>query len=129
MNLEKVFCPNLDCPARGQCGRGNISVHSAKEKRCYCSVCQQTFSVTKGSIFYRLKTEPQMVLWVIALLAYGCPVQAIVVALGLDDRGIALCRPLLLAVDGLVSYVSAFQRAFRSPVPRWGQPGRCHLRP
>ena len=32
-------------------------------------------------------------------------------------------------MDGLASYVGAFQRAFRSPVPRWGQRGRCQLRP
>lgn len=31
-------------------------------------------------------------------------------------RAVALCRPLLLAVDGLASYVKAFQQAFRTPV-------------
>ena len=208
MNLATIFCPNLDCPARGQTGRGNVQVHSHKEKRCYCKVCHKTFSVTKGSLFYRLKTDPQTVLMVVTLLAYGCPLQAIVVAFGFDERTvkgwwqragahcqavhqrlvgesqlelqqvqadeikvkrqggyiwmamammvssrlwlagvispqrdrhliqalvdqvrvIALCRPLLVAVDGLASYVTAFQRAFRSPLPRHGQPGRCRLR-
>ena len=33
-------------------------------------------------------------------------------------RNISLCRPLLLAVDGLASYVIAFQNAFRSKFPR-----------
>jgi hypothetical protein len=42
-------------------------------------------------------------------------------------RTIALCRPLLLSVDGLPSYVQAFQQAFRSKLPRWGQPGRSTL--
>lgn len=208
MNLEEIFCPNIHCAARGQCGRGNISIHSLKEKRCQCAVCEKTFSASKGSIFYRLKTEPQRVILVLTLLAYGCPIQAIVVAFGFDERtvknwwrragqhcqgvhehvrgrslldllqvqadeikikilggiiwmamaimvptrlwlggvisrqrdqtliqsladqirSVALCRPLLLAVDGLASYVNAFHRAFRSPVPRWGQPGRCQLR-
>ena len=41
---------------------------------------------------------------------------------------LALCRPLLLAADGLVSYVRAFQEAFRSPWPR-STPGRPKLRP
>ena len=86
MNLETIFCPNLECPARGQCGRDNISLYSVKEKRCYCKVCKQNFSVTKGSIFYRLKTDPMTVLLVITLLAYGCPVQAIVTAFGFDER-------------------------------------------
>ena len=43
-------------------------------------------------------------------------------------RRVALCRPLLLAVDGLASYVSAFQAAFRSALPpRPGQTGRPRL--
>jgi hypothetical protein len=43
-------------------------------------------------------------------------------------RGMALCRPLLLAVDGLSSYVAAFRNSFRSAVPPWGhEEGRPHL--
>jgi transposase-like protein len=170
-------------------------------------VCQQPFAVTKGTLFYRLRTDPQLVIWVIVLLAYGCPLQAIVKAFGFDERtvkswwqragyhceavhesvvgrqpldlqqvqadeikakiqggyvwmamaimvstrlwlggvigrqrdkhlirqlagrvrAVALCRPLLIAVDGLSSYVKAFQAAFRSPLPRWGQTGRSLL--
>jgi hypothetical protein len=155
---------------------------------------------------YRVKTAPEVFVTVNTLLAYGCPVQAVVAAFGLDERtvrtwlaragehcqtvhqavighsqidleqvqadeikvntqqgtvwmalammvrtrlwlggvvspqrdgalivalvacirAIALCRPLLLAVDGLASYVSAFQAAFRSPVPT-GQRGRPPL--
>ena len=208
MNPREIFCPNMDCPARGQIGKGNISVHSQKEKRCICDVCQQTFTTSKGTIFYRLRSDPQIVLWVIILMAYGCPVQAIVKAFGLDERTvsdwhgragkhcqnihehlveknqqdleqvqadeikvktqkgtywmalamavrtrlwlggvvsrkrdldliqaladkvrtIALCRPLLLAVDGLASYVTAFRLAFRSKVPHWrDEIGRCRM--
>jgi hypothetical protein len=43
-------------------------------------------------------------------------------------RAIALCRPLLLAADGLASYVTAFRMAFRSKVPHWrGEIGRCKM--
>jgi hypothetical protein len=28
MNPQDTFCPNIDCPARGQTGKGNIGVHS-----------------------------------------------------------------------------------------------------
>jgi transposase-like protein len=208
MNPESVFCPNLECVARGQRGRGNITIHSQKEKRYECQVCHKTFSATTGSIFYRLRTDPVTVMLVITLLAYGCPLQAIVAAFGFDERtvkdwwrragehcqdvhehvvgqsaldleqvqadeikvktqmgtlwlamammvstrlwlggvvsqhrdlsliralvaqvrAVALCRPLLVAVDGLASYVTAFQQGFRSPVPRCGQVGRCKLR-
>lgn len=210
MNPQEIFCPNMDCPARGQKGKGNLHVHSQKEKRWICAVCQKTFTTSKGTIFYRLRTDPQIVMWVIILLAYGCPVQAIVKAFGLDERtvrdwheragahckqvheqlvensqqdlaqvqadeikvkaqqgtywmalamavstrlwlggvvsrkrdlvliraladkvrAIALCRPLVLAVDGLASYVTAFRLAFRSKLPRWGgEIGRCKLVP
>ena len=208
MNPQALFCPNMNCPARGQSEKGNIHVHSLKDKRCICDVCGQTFTTTKSTIFYRLRTDPQIVMCVIVLLAYGCPIQAIVKAFLLDERTVrdwqkragqhcqqvhehlvessqhdleqvqadeikaktqhgtlwmalaiwvptrlwmggvvspkrdldliqaladkvrqmALCRPLLLAVDGLASYVSAFRNAFRSKFPRLaGETGRCKL--
>jgi len=207
MNPQTVFCPNVECPARGQKDKGNIKVHSQAEKRYACTECDTTFRTTKGTLFYRLKTDSVTVMLVLTLLAYGCPRPAIVKAFGFDERTIkqwwqragahceavheeivgqsqldlvhvqadeikvktqggsvwmafammvptrlwlggavserrdkkliqqvadkirqiALCRPLLLAVDGLASYVGAFQRAFRSPLPRWGKGGRCRL--
>ena len=208
MNPQEIFCPNLSCPARGQTGKGNISVHSQKDKRYICDVCQDTFVTSKGTIFYRLRHDPQTVLRVIILLANGCPLQAIVKAFELDERtvkdwheragkhcqsvhehmveksqqdlqqvqadeikvkalkrsywmalamavptrlwlggvvspkrdmeliqsmvdkvrAIALCRPLLLAADGLAIYVTAFRLAFRSKVPHWGSEiGRCKM--
>lgn len=62
MNPHKIFCPNMDCAARGQAGKGNIHVHSRKGERYYCEVCQQTFSATQGTIFYRLRHDPQIVM-------------------------------------------------------------------
>jgi len=208
MNPQEIFCPMIACPARGQTGKGNIHIHSLKNKRCLCDVCGQTFTTTKNTIFYRLRTNPETVMCVIVLLAYGCPIQAIVKAFLLDERTVrdwqkragqhcqpvhehlvenhqydleqvqadeikaktqkgtlwmafaiwvptrlwmggvvspkrdldliqsladkvrqmALCRPLLLAVDGLASYVSAFRDAFRSKFPRQaGETGRCKM--
>ena len=86
MNPQKLFCPNMDCPARGQVGKDNIHVHSQKDKRCICEVCGQTFTTTTGTLFYRLRHAPELVIQVITLLAYGCPIQAIVKAFGLDER-------------------------------------------
>ena len=86
MNLKQLFCPNIDCPARGHSARGNIIVHSQKEKRCLCTVCEKSFAITKGTLFYRLHTDPKIVMCVIVLMAYGCPPQAIVKAFGYDER-------------------------------------------
>jgi len=68
---------------------GNISVHSLKERRYVCDVCKQTFAASKGSIFYRLRSVQELVILVVTLLAYGCPVQAIVAAFGLDERTVS----------------------------------------
>lgn len=206
MNPQTVFCPNIECPARGQVNKGNIHSHSHQEKRCRCDVCETTFSVTKGTLFYRLKTDAATVMIVIVLLSYGCPIEAIVAAYGFDRRTVkkwwqragqhcqevhkrlvansqhdlvqaqadeikvkawgrslwmgltlmvstrlwlggvisesrdkqmieslvatirqvALCRHLLIAVDGLPHYMKAIRRAFRSPDPQ-GKQGRPKL--
>ena len=197
MDPQTVFCPNPDCPARGQSGEGNIRIHSRAEQRYRCQVCGKTFSGRQGTAYYRLRTDEATVTRVVTLLAYACPVAAIVQAFDLDERTVAawwqragqqcravheqvvaahaldlqqvqadeirvrtqagvywvalaimvstrlwlggvvsaqrdgkligalvqqvrrmaLCRPLLLAVDGLNTYLTAFRRAFRSPLP------------
>ncbi len=86
MDPHTTFCPNPDCPARGRTGAGNIRVHSRKERRYRCQVCGQTFTETKGTVAYRLRTALDVVSLVVALLSHGCPVAAIVFAFGLDER-------------------------------------------
>src|SRR5262245_32681145 len=89
MDPTIVFCPNLACPARGQSGQGNIGIHSRKEQRFVCTQCHKTFSATKGTALYRLRTPAETVTLVLTLLAHGCPLQAIVVAFGFDERTVA----------------------------------------
>ena len=89
MDPTTVFCPNLACPARGQIGQGNIGIHARQDKRFLCTVCRKTFSATKGTVFYRLRTAAETVALVVTLLAHGCPVAAIVAAFGFDERTVA----------------------------------------
>jgi transposase-like protein/IS1 family transposase len=89
LNPLTVFCPNMNCPARGRINEGNISVHSLKEHRYKCSVCDKTFAETKGTPFYRLRHSQELVTQVITLLSFGCPTQAIVAAFGLDERTVS----------------------------------------
>lgn len=86
MDPKTAFCYNEECPAIGQRGEGNIGVHSRKERRFICHVCGKTFSATKGTPFYRLRTAAEFVTQMITLLAHGCPPQAIVAAFGVDER-------------------------------------------
>ena len=61
-------------------------MHDRQKNRWRCTHCNTTFSGNKGTPFYRLKTDPKIVILVITLLAYGCPVPAIVTAFELDER-------------------------------------------
>ena len=89
MDPTTTFCPNRNCPARGQTGRGNIGIHSQKEQRFICHECHKTFSATTGTVFYRLRTAAETVSLVVTLRAHGCPVPALVAACGFDDRTVA----------------------------------------
>lgn len=89
MDPATTCCPNLVCPARGQVGQGNMRIHSRKDQRFLCTVCHKTFTATKGTTFYRLRTPVETVMLVVTLLAHGCPLQAIVVAFGFDERTVA----------------------------------------
>lgn len=194
MDPQQAFCPNLDCPARGQTGQGNIGIHSQRKQRYKCTICGNTFSARDGTVFYRCRIAADLITLVITLVAHGCPIPAIVAAFGFQARtvrrwvmragqhcqavhqqhvvqprdlgqvqadelrvktqrgvlwmamavmvparlwlggvisphrdkalirqvvaGIRACalpRPLLVAVDGLSSYVGACRQAFRSP--------------
>jgi hypothetical protein len=89
MDPTTVCCPNGHCHARGHIGQGNIGIHSRKEQRFICHECHTTFSARPGTVFYRLRTSAETVVIVVTLLAHGCPVQAIVAALGFDERTVA----------------------------------------
>src|SRR6266702_4551999 len=89
MNASQVFCPNLDCKARGIVGQGNIVSHGRTRPRYRCKTCGKTFSAKEGTMFVGLRKPTEVIVMVVTLLAYGCPVQAIVHAFGLDERTVA----------------------------------------
>src|SRR2546425_510998 len=92
MEPSEQFCPNPMCSARGQKGLGNIRVHDRKRQRYRCKQCKQTFSARRGTMFEGLRKPTELIVIVVTLLAYGCPVQAVVKAFGLDERTVASWR-------------------------------------
>jgi transposase-like protein len=84
MNPQTQFCPNSECNASGK--DGHIGIHSRAEKRYRCHRCKRTFSESYGTAMYGLKHCHQLFVTVVSLLAYGCPVQAIVATYHLDER-------------------------------------------
>src|SRR2546429_9897800 len=92
MDTSQAFCPNLTCSARGQHKQGNIVIHDRKRQRYRCKVCKKTFSARQGTMFEGLRKPMDLIVIVVTLLTYGCPVQAIVHAFGLDERTVASWR-------------------------------------
>src|SRR5467141_3266618 len=92
MDPSKQFCPNSACRARGQRGSGTIHIHDRKRQRYRCKVCNKTFSARRGTMFEGLRKPVELIVIVVTLLTYGCPVQAIVHAFELDERTVAEWR-------------------------------------
>lgn len=69
-----------------------MRVHDRKRQRDRCRMCQQTFSARRGTMLEGLRKPTDLIAIVVALLAYGCPIQAIVQAFGLDERTVATWR-------------------------------------
>lgn len=92
MNTLLQFCPNETCSARGQTGQGNITIHDRQRQRYRCRTCGHTFSARRATMFEGLRKPTDLIVIVVTLLAYGCPIQAIVQAYGLDERTVASWR-------------------------------------
>jgi transposase-like protein len=93
LNPQTQFCHNPACRARGLMGQGNIVVHSHGEQRYRCQTCGHTFAATTGTPFDRVHTAADVVTIVLPWLGHGCPIPAIVAALGLDERTVAAWMP------------------------------------
>jgi len=89
MDASQVFCPNLGCLARGKVGQGNIVSHGKARARYRCKTCGKTFSAQAGTMFEGLRKPKVLIVIVVTRFSYGCPIQAIVQAFGLDERTVA----------------------------------------
>lgn len=72
------FCPNEACPDYGKVQDGQTQRNIRKfgktksgVQRYRCKCCGQTFTETKGTIFYRKRTPEHELLETLALLAEG----------------------------------------------------------
>ena len=89
MDPQRQFCRNRACWAYGRARAGHVVIHGRAARRYRCKRCGRTFAETAGTALYRLRTAREVVVVVLTLLAYGCPVQAVVAAFGLDERTVA----------------------------------------
>jgi len=89
MDASQQFCPNEACSARGQKAQGTIIIHDRQRQRYRCKACKHTFSARRGTMLEGLRKPIDLIVIVVTLLTYGCPVQAIVHAFELDERTVA----------------------------------------
>ena len=86
------FCPNENCPKYQKLednpAKPNI-IKAGKTKagvqRYECKTCHQTFTETKGSMFYRKQTPRDKILETLALLAEGNRVSSLTRVKGIKE--------------------------------------------
>lgn len=77
MQSDQPCCNNPNCSDVGKVNQGNVKTFSSKERRYYCTTCRATFSASKDTIFYRLRTPRQDFIEAVGLLAERCSLRAI----------------------------------------------------
>jgi transposase-like protein/IS1 family transposase len=92
MDASLQFCPNPTCSASGLKSGGTIRIHDRKRQRYRCTICRRTFTARTGTMREGLRKPAELIIVVVGLLSYGCPLQAIVHVFGLDERTVAHWR-------------------------------------
>ena len=70
------FCPNPICPDYEQVQESGNNIikfgHTCSGRQCYkCRRCGKTFTETRGTIFYRRRTDDEEILECLAMIAEG----------------------------------------------------------
>jgi len=92
MSPSPLVCPYLDGAHKGCTDTGTISVQAYKSRedrtptRDHCAACDRPFSARRCTPFDRLHHPASLMGVVLTLRAHGCPVPAVVLALGRDER-------------------------------------------
>ena len=78
------YCPNETCPDYGKLQEKNQPQNIRKfgktrngTQRYQCTSCQQTFTATKGTIFYRRRTAIKEILEALAMVAEGMRISSV----------------------------------------------------
>ena len=77
------FCPNESCPDYGklQTDRQRNIKKAGKTKqgrqRYQCKTCKQTFTETKGTVFYRRRTSEEEIVETLAFIAEGVRISSL----------------------------------------------------
>jgi transposase-like protein len=85
---EGLYCPNPECVLFGQveaCKLERHAYYGADRKVLYlCRGCRKTFSETRGTFFFGLRTPREKVLTALSMIAEGGGIRATGRAMGVD---------------------------------------------
>lgn len=85
---DGLYCPNPSCPRFGQVEGRQLERHTYYGDRpttqYLCRACGKTFTETKGTFFYRLRTPREKVLQALAMVAEQGGIRATGRAMGVD---------------------------------------------
>ena len=68
---NRQFCDNECCNHYNKIGLGNIKTNSRKKGQVYCNLCLNMWVLTKGTMFFGLKTPIDKVINTLLLLVRG----------------------------------------------------------
>ncbi|MFX1253406.1 MAG: tetratricopeptide repeat protein [Promethearchaeota archaeon] len=92
-NISNHWCWNRECPDYYKKAKGNITVKERKGKNrrilLQCKTCGQTFSETRGTIFFGLHTPYEEILRVLALLSKKGSIRSVARETGHDRKTIS----------------------------------------
>ncbi len=89
LDLQHLACHNPECPAYLVVGMGNLVAGSSygsdrSKPRYRCVLCGRSFAITRGSMFYRLHTDREIVLRTLAQLPTQGSIRATARATGVS---------------------------------------------
>src|SRR6266849_3286548 len=89
---RRYFAPTWSARQEGKSGKARSSAMGASDPGPGARPAERRGAAKAGSLFAGLRKPTEVIVVVVTLLAYGCPVQAIVHAFELDERTVARWR-------------------------------------
>jgi len=87
------YCDNPSCSCYNEVGAGNIKINSRAKGQVYCNICKNIWVLTKGTMFFDLRTPIDKVIKVLQCLARG---------MGLNNT----CRQEDVTADSVLAWIT-----------------------
>lgn len=85
---DNLYCPTPECPLFGQVEKRQLERHAycgpQRTVHYLCRACGKTFSETKGTFFYRLRTKREKILNALAIVVEQGGIRATARVTGVD---------------------------------------------